>query len=167
MSHITNLDKESGKGKPGPAWAVGVQAVEVEFDTKEFTYRLIKAVTVIDAGKVLNPKTARGLITGGMCMGLGIGSREAFLYDTGGKVLTTSLRTYKVMHIGEEPEYIVDFIETPQIDAPYGARGIAEHGIIGIPAALANALSSAAQVDLNQTPITPEYIWKVKTGGIV
>ena len=167
MSHITELDKDSGKGKPGPAWAVGAQAVEVEFDTKEFTYRLLKAATVIDAGKVLNPKTARGLITGGMCMGLGLGSREAFSYDVDGKVLTTSLRTYKVMHIGEEPEYIVDFIETPQIDAPYGARGIAEHGIIGIPAALANALSSAAQINLNQTPVTPEYIWKTKTGGTV
>ena len=167
MSHISDLDKESGKGKPGPAWAVGAQAVEIEFDTKEYTYRFIKAATVIDAGKVLNPKTARGLITGGMCMGLGLGSREAFLYDKVGKVLTTSLRTYKVMHIGEEPEYIVDFIETPQIDAPYGARGIAEHGVIGIPAALANALSSAAQVDLNQLPLTPEYIWNTKTGGIV
>lgn len=167
MSHISDLDKETGKGKPGPAWAVGAQAVEVEFDTKELTYRLLKAATVIDAGKVLNPRTARGLITGGMCMGLGLGSREAFSYDTEGRVLTTSLRTYKVMHIGEEPEYIVDFIETPQIDAPYGARGIAEHGIIGIPAALANALSSASQADLNQLPLTPEYIWKTKTGGIV
>ncbi len=167
MSHITNLDRESGKGKPGPGWTVGAQAVEVEYDTKEFTYRILKAATVLDAGKVINPKTARGLITGGMCMGLGLGSREAFSYDTEGRVLTTSLRTYKVMHLGEEPEYLVEFIETPQIDAPYGARGIAEHGIIGIPAALANALSSAAQVDLNQTPITPEYIWKTKTGGVV
>ena len=100
-------------------------------------------------------------------MGLGLGSREAFMYDTDGKVLTTSLRTYKVMHIGEEPQYLVDFIETPQIDAPYGQRGIAEHGIIGIPAALANALSSAAQTDFNQLPITPGYIWRTKTGGIV
>lgn len=167
MSHITDLDSESGKGKPGPAWTVGAQAVEIEYDTKEYTYRLLKAATVIDGGRVLNPKTVRGLITGGMCMGLGLGSREAFMYDTDGKVLTTSLRTYKVMHIGEEPQYLVDFIETPQIDAPYGQRGIAEHGIIGIPAALANALSSAAQTDLNQLPITPEYIWRTKTGGIV
>lgn len=165
MSHLTDLDKESGKGKPGPAWTVGAQAVEVEFDTKDFTYRITKAATVIDAGKVLNPKTARGAITGGMCMGLGLSTREAFSYDSEGKVLNTSLRTYKMMHIGEEPEYIVEFIETPQIDSPYGARGIGEHGIIGIPAALANALSSAAQVDLNQIPITPEYIWKTKTGG--
>lgn len=167
MSHITDLDKETGKGKPGPAWTVGAQAVEVEFDTKEFTYRLVKAITVVDAGKVLNPKTARGLITGGMCMGFGLGSREAFTYTKEGKVQNTSLRTYKVMHIGEEPEYIVEFIETPQEDAPYGARGFAEHGIIGIPAALANALSSAAQIDLNKLPLTPETIWMAKTGGII
>jgi CO/xanthine dehydrogenase Mo-binding subunit len=166
MSHISDLDKETGKGKPGPAWAVGAQAVEVEFDAKYFSYRITKAATVIDAGKVINPKTARGLITGGMCMGLGLGSREAFTYDQEGRVMTTSLRTYKVMHMGEEPEYIVDFIETPQIDAPYGARGISEHGIIGIPAALANALSLAAQIDINQLPVTPEYIWKTKTGGL-
>ena len=165
MNNLTMLNKDSGAGTAGPSWAVGAQAVEVELDTKDFTYRLIHAVTVIDAGKVLNPKTARGLVTGGMCMGLGLGSRESFDYDESGEVLTTSLRTYKVLHIGEEPKYIVDFIETPQINAPYGARGIAEHGVIGMPAALANALSAAAQVDLDQLPLTPEYIWKTKTGG--
>jgi len=163
MSHTTNVDRETGKGKPGPAWCVGAQAVEVEFDMKEFTYRILKAATVIDAGRVINPKAARGVITGGMCMGLGLGSREAFHCDSMGRVLNTSLRTYKVMHIGQEPEYIVDFIETPQEDAPYGARGIAEHGIIGIPAALANALSTAARVDLDELPVIPEYIWKRKT----
>lgn len=167
MNHLSDLKKETGEGKSGPAWAVGAQAVEVEFDTKEFTYRIINAATVIDAGKVINPKTARGLVMGGMCMGLGLGSREAFSYDTEGRMQATSLRTYKVMHIGEEPRYLVDFIETPQEDAPYGARGIAEHGIIGIPAALANALSSAARVDLNELPLTPEYIWRTKTGGVL
>lgn len=165
MENLTFIDKETGEGKPGPAWAVGAQAVEIELDTNDYTYRLIKAATIIDAGKVLNPKTARGVITGGMCMGLGLSSREAFQYDCDGKMLTTSLRTYKMIHIGEEPEYIVEFIETPHIEAPYKARGIAEHGIIGIPAALANALSSAASVDLNQLPITPELIWRTKTGG--
>lgn len=165
MSHLTTLDHETGRGKSGPAWAVGAQAVEVELDTKDFSYRLIRAATVIDAGTVLNPKTARGLIMGGMSMGLGLGSREAFSYDGSGRVETTSLRTYKVLHIGEEPQYLVDFIETPQLDAPYGARGIAEHGIIGMPAALANALSAAAQTELNQLPVTPESIWNAKTGG--
>lgn len=165
MSHITDIDEETGKGKPGPAWTVGAQAVEIEYDPKNFTYRLLKAITVIDAGKVINPKTSRGLIMGGVNMGFGIATREAFEYDADAKLQTTTLRTYKPMRFGENPEYIVDFIETPQIDAPFGARGLAEHGIIAIPAAFSNAISKAAQCEFDNLPITPETIWKAKTGG--
>lgn len=165
MRHITHLNKETGRGKPGPSWSVGAQVVEVEYDPNEFTYRVLKATTVMDAGKIINPKTAQGLIMGGVSMGLGLGSREEFIYDSNAILQTTSLRTYKVMHIGENPEYVVDFIETPQIDGPFGARGLAEHGILGIPPALANALSLAAQAEFDKLPITSEVIWKTKTGG--
>lgn len=167
MNDLNILDQETGKGKSGPFWTVGAQAVEIEYNKKDYTYRFIKAATVIDAGRVLNPKMAEGLIKGGMCMGLGLGSREAFSYDEEARVLDTSLRTYKVMHFGETPEYLVSFIETPQIDAPYHARGIAEHGIIGIPAALGNALSLAAQAEFDELPLVPETIWRMKTGGIL
>ncbi|WPC40362.1 xanthine dehydrogenase family protein molybdopterin-binding subunit [Clostridium sp. JS66] len=165
MRHITELNKETGKGKPGPSWTVGAQAVEIEYNPKNYSYRILKAVTVIDAGKIINPKAAKGLIMGGMSMGLGLASREEFLYDDEGILQNTSLRTYKPMHFGENPEYIVDFIETPQIDGPYGARGLGEHGIIGIPAAFATALSLAAESDFLKIPITPEVIWQTKTGG--
>ncbi|MZK51100.1 xanthine dehydrogenase family protein molybdopterin-binding subunit [Clostridium beijerinckii] len=165
MSHITDLDKDTGKGKPGPAWTVGAQAVEIEYDPNMFTYRLLKAITVIDAGKVINPKTSRGLIMGGVNMGFGIATREAFEYNSEGELQTTTLRTYKPMRFGENPEYVVEFIETPQIDAPFGARGLAEHGIIAIPAAFANAMSSAADYEFDNLPIIPEMIWRAKTGG--
>ncbi|WIV12405.1 xanthine dehydrogenase family protein molybdopterin-binding subunit [Proteiniborus sp. MB09-C3] len=165
MSRLTHLDPETGEGKAGPSWALGAQAVELEFDKADYTYRLIKAATVIDAGRVLNPLAAKGLIMGGMNMGLGLGSREEFLYGIDGTILTTSFRTYKLMRYGENPEYLVDFVETPDISAPYGARGIAEHGIIGIPGALGNAIALAAEIDVDQIPITPEYIWKKKQGG--
>lgn len=165
MGDLNLLDKETGKGKAGPWWTVGVQAVEVEFDKKEYTYRFVKAATVIDAGKVINPKMAEALLKGGMCMGLGLGSRENFTYDTAGRVLNTSLRTYKVMHFGETPRYLVDFVEMPCENAPYGARGLAEHGIIGMPAALGNALSLAAGAELDELPLVPETIWRIKTGG--
>jgi len=166
MNDLNILDRETGKGKSGPYWTVGAQAVEIEFDPEEYTYRLLKAASVIDAGRVINPAMAEGIVKGGMCMGLGLGSREGFAYDEAGKVLNTSLRTYKVMHFGETPQYLVDFVETPQADSPYGARGIGEHGMIGIPAAMANALSVAAGADLDELPLTPERIWKIKTGGI-
>ncbi len=78
---------------------------------------------------------------------------------------TTTLRTYKLMRFGENPEYAVDFVETPQIDAPFGARGFAEHGIIAIPATFANAISHAAGHEFDKLPITPEIIWNAKTGG--
>lgn len=163
MSRLTPLDEATGKGKPGQSWTVGAQAVEIEYDTKQHTYRLLKAATVIDAGKVLSPMTAKGIIMGGMCMGLGLGTSEDFIYDENAIVENTSFRTYKMLRYGEAPDYLVEFVETPQLDAPYGARGIGEHGIIGMPAALANAISLAAQIDVNRLPITPEYIWKEKT----
>jgi CO/xanthine dehydrogenase Mo-binding subunit len=98
-------------------------------------------------------------------MGLGLGSREYFQYGPAGKVLDTSLRTYKLMHFGQTPRYLVGFVETPNLDGPYGARGLGEHGIIGMPAALANALSAAAGVQLDELPIVPEKIWLAVTGG--
>jgi CO/xanthine dehydrogenase Mo-binding subunit len=165
MRHLTELDRETGKGKAAPSWTVGAQAVEVEYDPKEYTYRILKTYTVIDGGKVINPKTSRGVVMGGINMGLGLATREEFIYDNKGILETTSLRTYKVIRLGENPEYVIDFIETPQIDAPFGARGFGEHGILGIPSAVANALSLASKTQFDQVPITPEVIWRAKTGG--
>lgn len=165
MRHLTKLDKETGKGKAGVSWTVGAQAVEIEYDPIRYTYRLLKAVTVIDVGKVINPKTATGLIMGGMSMGLGLATREEFLYNDVGVLENTSLRTYKLIRFGEHPKYIVDFMETPQMDAPFGARGMGEHGILGIPAAFTNAISLATKADFNKLPVSPELIWKTKTGG--
>ncbi len=164
MKHLSGMDKETGKGDPGPLWTVGAQAVEVEFDTREYTYGIVKAASVIDAGKVINPATAKGVTMGGMSMGLSLASREAFLYNENGVVLNNNLRTYKPIRSSEEPEFLVEFVETPEIDGPYGARGFGEHGLIGMPGALINSLSSAAQADLNKLPLIPELIWKAKTG---
>jgi CO/xanthine dehydrogenase Mo-binding subunit len=160
LKHLTYLNPDTGEGDPGPEWTVGAQGVEVEYDTRDYTYKLIKAVSVIDAGKVLNASAAKEQIKGGMSMGLSFASMEAFLFTDKGIIRNTTLRTYKVIHFGENPEYLVDFIETPNIDGPYGARGIGEYGVIGIPAALANSLSVAAKVQLNQLPLIPELIWK-------
>lgn len=165
MKHLVPLDKETGMGKTGVSWTVGAQAIEIEYDPQMHTYRLLNAATVIDVGKVINPKIAKGVIMGGVSMGLGLATREEFLYNKDCILENTSLRTYKLIRFGEQPKYLVDFVETPQIDAPFGARGLGEHGILGMPAAFANAISAAAGVEFNQLPISPELIWKTKTGG--
>ncbi|WP_025026510.1 xanthine dehydrogenase family protein molybdopterin-binding subunit [Caldalkalibacillus mannanilyticus] len=162
LRHLTHIDHETGVGKPGPEYTVGAQGVEVEFDIRDYTYKILKAYSVIDAGKVLNQKAAQGQVMGAMSMGLNFGSSETFEFNHEGKVLNPRLRTYVPFRYGEHPEYRVHFLETPYLDGPYGARGLGEIGLIGMPAALANSLSTAAGVDLNKLPITPELIWQEK-----
>lgn len=162
MRHLTPLDENTGEGKPGPGWTVAAQGVEVEFDTRDCTYKLLKAVTVIDAGRVINPALATAVVAGGMSMGLSLASREALTLDCQGRVVNADLRTYRLMRYSEQPEYVVEFVETPNIEGPTGARGVGEHGVVGVPAALANALSSASGADLNSFPLTPECIWTRK-----
>ncbi|MFD0695291.1 xanthine dehydrogenase family protein molybdopterin-binding subunit [Paenibacillus sp. GCM10027628] len=160
MRNLTPLDPETGKGNPGPEWTVGAQAVEVELNTRDYSYKIVRAATVIDAGKVINPDFARSQITGGMSMGLSFASREAFLFDQHGVIINPQLRTYKLIRYGEQSMYLVDFVETPHLEAPFGLRGIGEHGLIGMPAALANSLSRAVSIGLNKLPLTPESIWR-------
>lgn len=162
LRRMTYMDKETGAGVPGPEWTVGAQAVEVEYDKRNYTYRIIKAVSVIDIGVVLNEKAAKGQVMGAMSMGLVFGGRETFKFDRFGRVMNPQLRTYRPLRYSEHPEYVVEFVDTPQIDAAYGARGVGEHGILGMPAALGNSLTVAAGVKLNELPLIPELIWKTK-----
>jgi len=166
MRGLTPLDLETGQGRPGPAWTVGAQAVDVEYDPRRQSYRLLRAATVMDAGRVLNPRAARGAITGGMCMGLGVATRECVVYGEGGRFENHQLRLYKLMRYGEHPEYLVDFVETPQVDSPFGARPVGEHGVLGIPPAFAAALEKATGHAFTRLPITPEAIWQGKGGAI-
>ncbi|GAA4653476.1 hypothetical protein GCM10023142_06140 [Anaerocolumna aminovalerica] len=160
LKQLSLLDPNTGKGKSGPSWTVGAQAVEIEFNIKDYTYRIVNATTVMDVGKIVNPDGMKGIIYGGMAMGLSMASREVYDYNQEGRLKTPNLRTYKLLHIGQEPLYHVEFIETPQLDSPYGSRSISEHGIIGIPAALSNALSLATNININELPLTPEYLWR-------
>ncbi|MEW4284692.1 xanthine dehydrogenase family protein molybdopterin-binding subunit [Priestia koreensis] len=166
LNHMTNIDPETGKGNPGPEWTVGAQGVEVEFDTRDYTYKVLKAFAVIDIGRVLNEKAALGQVMGSMSMGLAFAGRETFVFDEYARILNPQLRAYRPIHYGENPEYVADFVTTPQADAAYGARGVGEHALLGMPASLGNALTLAAGVDLNELPLIPELIWRKKEGGI-
>ncbi|WP_066308469.1 xanthine dehydrogenase family protein molybdopterin-binding subunit [Bacillus sp. FJAT-29814] len=164
LRHLTHLDPETGAGKPGPEWTPAAYAVEIEFDRRDCTYRLLKACCVVDAGKVMNEKAALGQVMGAMSMGLAFAGRETFYFDELGRVLNPQLRTYRPLRYGENPDYLVGFVERPALDSPYGARGMGEHGLMGMPGALGNALSIAAGVPLNNLPLIPELIWKARRG---
>ena len=94
-------------------------------------------------------------------MGLSLAREETLHYGPACDSLSTSFRTYKLLHIGQEPRYLVGFVETPQLDAPFGNRACSEHGIIGMPAALANALSRAMGKEVDMLPATNESLWRL------
>ncbi len=161
LKGLCMLDPQTGQGQTGPDWSLGAQVVEIEADLKTCTYRIIAASTVMDVGKVINPEAMRAMVAGGMAMGISTASREVFSFDAQGIPQRPNLRTYKLLHIGQEPDYRVGFVETPENGAPYGVRSYSEHGIIGMPAALGNALSAAFGVELVSLPLTPERIWQM------
>ena len=112
------------------------------------------AIVIEVIGKSVIRQEAQDKVTG----------RETFYFDKLERVLNPQLRTYRPLRYGENPEYLVDFVYTPDLQAAYGARGVGEHGLIGMPGALGNALSIAAGVSLHHLPLTPELIWRIKEG---
>lgn len=159
---LTDIDKETGVGQPALEWTLGAEGVEVELDLRDYSYKILKAAAVLDVGQLINPSMARGQIVGAMGMGLSFATNEVFHYNSRGQVVNDTLRNFKIMRYGEQPEYLIDYVETPQKDGPYGARGIGEQAIIGMPGALINALSRALDIQLKTLPLTPESLWKAK-----
>lgn len=66
------MDPETGEGKPGPEWTVAAYGVEIELDRRDYTYRVLKACTVVDIGQIMNEKAALGQVMGAMSMGLAL-----------------------------------------------------------------------------------------------
>lgn len=162
---LSGIDPESGAGRPALEWTMGAQGVEIEIDPSDGTYSVLKAACAMDVGRVINPFLARGQIIGGMSMGLGFAGWEGFMLNSQGRVVNDSLRSYKILRYGEEPQYLVEFVETPQRDGPYGARGLGEQGVLGMPGALAGALSRAIGRPLKRLPLTPQSIWETGREG--
>jgi len=157
---LTGIDPQTGEGRPGIEWTLGCEGVEVEVDLREGSYRVLRAACCMDVGRVINPALARGQVVGAMGMALGFAASEAFSFDDRSRLINGSLRDFKIPRYGDQPEYIVDFLETPQRDGPYGARGLGEQGILGIPGALAGALSRGIGKPLNHLPLTAELLWR-------
>ncbi len=158
---LTNLDLETGQGLPAQFWTYGAQGVEVEVDTRTGEIEIVNMVTALDAGKVINPVLAREQVIGGVLQGLGSTLFEGLLFDDDGHLLNGSFTDHKIPTAKDIPRHTEQiFIETPQPDGPYGARGIAEHPMISVPSAVANALYNALGIDFNTLPLTSERIYR-------
>jgi CO/xanthine dehydrogenase Mo-binding subunit len=160
-SGLTNLDKETGKGEPALDWTYGAHGVIVEVDEETGEFNIIKVASAFDVGRVINPQAVRGQVLGGMLQGLGTAVCEGYIYNDKGVLLNPSFTDNKIPTICDLPEEVETFVvETPQLDGPYGARGVGEHPMIALCGAIGNAIYYASGADLVDMPIFAENVWR-------
>jgi CO/xanthine dehydrogenase Mo-binding subunit len=110
---------------------------------------------------VVNPDAVRGQVIGGMLQGLGTATCEGYIYDEQGHLLNPSFTDNKIPTAQDIPfEIDAIAVETPQLDGPYGARGVAEHPMISVAPALGNAIQQATGAEMTHMPMRFEDVWR-------
>jgi len=123
--------------------AYGIQIAKVEVDDETGRIDVKKLFTVHDCGRMLNPAIVEGMTQGGCAQGFSAALFEEVSYGDGGELTTTTLGDYMIPTSVDMPELIVDHTITPSPTNPLGVKGGGEGGIIGAPAAIANAVCDA------------------------
>jgi xanthine dehydrogenase YagR molybdenum-binding subunit len=138
----------------------GAQFAEVWVDEDFGTIRVKRFVSVHDAGRIMNEKTGRSQILGGVVYGLGAALMEETAYDKRwANPLMRTLGDYHVPVNLDVPPIDVYFIGKPDPHiSNIGARGIGEIGITGVAAAVANAVFNATGKRLRDLPLTPDKL---------
>jgi selenium-dependent xanthine dehydrogenase len=135
---VVDWTHKPGYGPPGAAthyaygWAT--QVVVVDDDG-----RIERVIAAHDVGKVINPTLLEGQIEGAVHMGLGHALSEEFVVE-GGVPTTTTLKSLNIIPPVGMPDVECIFVEEPQPEGPYGAKGVGEIGLVPTASAVAGAL---------------------------
>ena len=139
-------------------WMYGAHLAEVEVDPETGKVKVDRILAAHNVGKALNPLLLTGQCHGGFSMSLGEALSEHFIRDQG-KTLNNGFRDYKLPTFSDTPQKMEQvFIEVPHQDAAYGNIGFGEASMLGISAAIANAIYNATGVRVREMPITSEKL---------
>ena len=138
----------------------GAHFVEVAVDMDTAETRIRRMLSVIGAGRILNPKTARSQIIGGMIWGIGAALMEESVLDARhGHFLNHDLAEYHVPVSADVPDLNVIFLGEADPNANVlGSKGIGELGVCGAGAAIANAIFNATGARIRAFPVTLDKI---------
>jgi len=154
---------EATFGNPKPKFSThsfGCHFVEVTWQPEIARLRVSRVVTVIDAGRILNPLAGRNQIEGAVVMGIGMALFEETSYDPqNGAPINSNLADYMMAVNADVPPIDVHFLEFPDKEInELGARGIGEIGLAGIAAAITAAVHHATGVRVRELPIKIEKL---------
>ncbi|MCL6608002.1 MAG: xanthine dehydrogenase family protein molybdopterin-binding subunit [Geminicoccaceae bacterium] len=152
---------------PVQTWPAGVTTAELELDPETGEVRLLRIVTVLDVGRVIDPKLAEGQVHGAVATGSGEALVERIVFEPAtAQLLTGSFLDYALPRARDVPAVIVRFEGRPSTRNPLGVKGLGELPSNGVPAAIANALADALGpgVPALDPPFTPERVWRALRG---
>ncbi len=150
-------DPKTLYGNCSTAYAFGAQAVEVEVNVKTGEIKVVKVITVHDAGKVINPLLATGQLEGAVSQALGFALFEEMKYQDG-SLINPSFTGYNQTRSTAMPEVEIHFVQTYEPSGPFGAKALAEPAIVPTAGAVANAVYHATGIRLKKVPMAAEEL---------
>jgi xanthine dehydrogenase YagR molybdenum-binding subunit len=156
---------EATFGNPKPKFSThsfGCHFVEVTWQPETARLRVSRVVTVIDAGRIINPLAGRNQIEGAVVMGIGMALLEHTSYDPqNGAPINSNLADYMMAVNADVPPIEVHFLDFPDKEInELGARGIGEIGLAGIASAITAAVHHATGVRVRELPVSIEDLLK-------
>jgi xanthine dehydrogenase YagR molybdenum-binding subunit len=142
---------------PSPPFAA--HFAEVRIDAELGLLRIARMVSAVDAGRILNEKLARSQIIGAVVMGIGMTMLEETIFDSAtGRIANATFGDYLIPVNADVPDLDVVFVGEPDRFDPVGIKGLGEIGIVGVSAAIANAVYHATGRRIRSLPITIEQL---------
>jgi CO/xanthine dehydrogenase Mo-binding subunit len=149
---------------PAPQAAAHLSHVHVDPETGAVT--VLAHVVAQDVGRALNPALVEGQMQGGTAQGLGWALLEELAHDDHGQLTTGTFVDYTMPTADRTPPIDAQIVEVPAPEGPYGAKGVGEAPVVGVPGAVANAIAAATGgVRLTRLPMTPQRVWQAVTDG--
>jgi xanthine dehydrogenase YagR molybdenum-binding subunit len=149
----TNSFKEDSKYARNTHSAV---FAEVKIDEQIGIIRVTRVVNAVAGGRILNTKTAHSQVMGSVVWGIGMALHEETLYDHRfGRIMNANIAEYHVPVNADVHDIKVIFVDEPdRLVNPMGIKGLGEIGIVGVAAAIANAIYHATGKRVRDLPIT-------------
>jgi xanthine dehydrogenase YagR molybdenum-binding subunit len=138
----------------------GCHFVEVTWHPETARLRVSRVVSVMDAGRILNPLAGRNQIQGAVVMGIGMALFEETTYDPqSGAPVNGNLADYMVTVNADAPPIDVHFLDYPDLEInELGARGIGEIGLAGVAPAITSAVYHATGIHVRELPVKIENL---------
>jgi xanthine dehydrogenase YagR molybdenum-binding subunit len=128
---------------------------EVKVDEEIGIVRVTRIVSAVAAGRILNTKTAHSQIMGGVVWGIGMALHEEVQIDHKfGRIMNANIAEYHVPVNADVHDIKVIFVEEHDDSNPLGIKGVGEIGIVGVAAAIANAVYHATGKRVRDLPIS-------------